>query len=747
MTLYSVERAIGGKTLVIGTGKYAAQADGAVTVQCGDTIILATACVSPEPRADRDFFPLTVDYEERLYATGKIPGSFFRREGRPGQEAILNCRLTDRPLRPLFPKGFRNEVQIVITVLSVDRENPPEVLGTIGASAAVAISGMPFDGPVGATRVSHASGVYTLHPTYGETNQGDLSVLVAGTRDAIMMVEAGSVEVSEAVVLEAIRRGQDANQEIIDMIDELVSAAGRPRISFVADPPSADLSSDVNNILGGRVSQVLEDGGTKAERERALADLEAEVQEALGEQYPKEKLSAAFDAVLGNVTRSRILNEGVRPDGRRLDEIRPISCEVGVLPRTHGSGLFTRGETQVLSIATLASTAMKQKLDHLGPDDSKRFMHHYNFPPYSTGEIKRIFTGRRETGHGALAEKAIEGVVPSEEEFPYTIRLVSEVLSSNGSTSMASVCGSILALMDAGVPLKSPVAGVAMGLVMGENGHHAVLTDIAGMEDHLGDMDFKVAGTARGINALQLDVKVKGLTHEVLEGALEQARAGRLFILDKMKEVIAEPNPQLSPYAPRMIRMVIPVDKIGALIGPGGRTIRAIQEETGATIDTEDDGTVVIGSTNAEMLERARSRVEGLTRELTVGDIFTGKVVRLTSFGAFVALLPGKDGLLRLSELGEMEDGLSMGQELTVIVKEIDSMGRVNLSRRDLFDGPPGAEPAAGLAQRPNQPGAPFRGGTNPGFRGAGQQGFRRPPPGQGGQGRRPPPRRGPGGF
>ena len=741
----SIEREIDGKKLVIETGKHAAQANGAVTVRCGDTIVLATACVSPQVRPNIDFLPLTVDYEERLYATGKIPGSFFRREGRPGQDAVLFGRLIDRPLRPLFPKGFYNEVQIIITVLSVDRENPPEVLGIVGASAALSISDIPFQWIVGATRVSHMDGVYSINPAYSEINQGDLDVVVAGTKDGVMMVEAGATEVSEEVVLEALRRAQEANGQVIDMIEELVAAAGKPKMSFVADTTDQHLEGEINTILNGRASQVLEAGWDKVAREQALKDLETEVQERLGEQHSKEEVAAAFESILRKLMRSRILDKGIRPDGRGLTDIRPISCEVAVLPRTHGSGLFTRGQTQVLTIATLASTEKKQILDNLSPEDTKRFMHHYNFTPFSTGEVKRIFTGRREVGHGALAERAIQVVVPSEEEFPYTIRLVSEVLSSNGSTSMASVCGSTLALMDAGVPLKKPVAGVAMGLVMGEDSHSAILTDIEGMEDHLGDMDFKVAGTALGINALQMDVKVKGLTFEVLDRGLKQAREGRLFILEKMREAIAEPRPQLSPYAPKMFRMVIPVDKIGALIGPGGRTIRAIQGETGVSIDTEDDGTVIIAGPDDAMVQKARDRVEALTREVVVGDVFTGKVMRLTSFGAFVELLPGKEGLVRQGELGDVEANLEIGQEITVIVQQIDHLGRINLSRRALFGDTESTQDATVRGPRP--PAGPT---GSPG-----QRSDRRPPAGYGGprpapgQSRRPPPRppfRGPAG-
>ena len=742
--LYSATREIDGKTLTIETGKLAGQADGAVTVRLGETMILATACVSPQPRANIDFLPLTVDYEERLYAAGRIPGSFFRREGRPGQEATLFGRLTDRPLRPLFPKGFYNDVQIIITVLSVDKENPPEVLGTIGASAALSISEIPFQGPVGASRVAHIGGSFRVNPTYEESNQGDLSVVVAGTRDAIMMVEASSQDVSEEVVLDAMRRGHDASIQVIEMIDELVAATGKPKIEFQAEAADQELITQVDNLLNGRVAQILEARQDKSQMELALKQLEEEARERLADDHSKDAVSAAFEAILKKLMRARILEKGIRPDGRQLTEIRPISCEVGVLPRTHGSGLFTRGETQVLTIATLASTGMEQKVDDLSPEDTRRYMHHYNFLPFSTGEVKRINTGRREIGHGALAERAVEVVVPSKEDFPYAIRLVSEVLSSNGSTSMASVCGSTLALMDAGVPLKNPVAGVAMGLIMGEGGQAAVLTDIAGIEDHLGDMDFKVAGTVNGINALQMDVKVKGLTYDALERALKQAKEGRLFILDKMRATIAEPRDHLSQYAPKMVRIMIPVNKIGVLIGPGGRTIRALQEETGADIDVEDDGSVLIGSSSDAMLRQAKDKIEGLTRDLVVGDIFTGKVVRLTSFGAFVELLPGKDGLIRQVDLKDVEDGLSIGQELTVMVQEIDHLGRINLSQRALYgDGEERAPEPAGRPVRPAQdrPRPPFGPGRQ------GRPGDSRP--GQGSRpdpGRRPPPSSPPGG-
>ncbi len=740
---YSVERQIGGKNITIETGKLAGLAGGAVTVRCGDTIVLATVCMSSRPRPNIDFLPLTVDYEERIYAAGRIPGSFFRREGRPGQEAILFGRLIDRPMRPLFPKSLRNEVQIILTVLSVDKENPPEILAMIGASAAVAISEIPFDGPVGATRIGHVDDGFVLNPEYAAIDSGDLAVVVAGTRDAVMMIEAASVEVSEETVLDAINQAQEANLVVIDMIEEMVRAVGKSKTEMAAPAPSDTLDRELNNLLDGRLTRIVESGAAKEERDRALAQLEDDVRGKLAEEYSESDVAAAFESSLKKQTRARILEKGIRADGRGLKDIRPISCEVGVLPRVHGSGLFSRGQTQVLTIATLASTGMRQRLDNLSPEETKRYMHHYNFSPYSTGETKRIFTGRREVGHGALAEKAVYAAIPSEEEFPYAIRLVSEVLSSNGSTSMASVCGSTLALMDAGVPLRKPVAGVAMGLILGENEQAAVLTDIEGMEDHLGDMDFKVAGTTDGINALQLDVKIKGLTPALLQRALAQAREGRLFILDKMREAIAEPRSQLSPYAPKVVRMTIPVDKIGALIGPGGRVIRGIQEATGVNIDTEDDGTVLISGIDDAMIKKAQAQVDGLTREIVVGDIFTGKVVRLTSFGAFVELTPGKDGLVRMEEMGDAEEDLDVGKEITVIVQEIDHLGRINLSRRALFDGSDSSE-------TPGRPMGPPS-GPRPGMAPMGGRGPGRPPmgPGRGGPrpgpggGRRPPPRPG----
>ena len=700
----TVERSIGKETLSLETGKLAGQAHGAVTVRYGDTILLATAVMSDKPRAaDIDFLPLTVDFEERLYSAGKIPGSFFRREGRPGQEAILSARLTDRSIRPLFPKSLHNDIQITITVLSADQEHPPDVLGMVGASAALSISQIPFSGPIAACRLSYKDGEYIVNPTYQESEASQLSLVVASNSEAIMMVEAGSDEVSEEVILEAIRRAHEANLTTISLIEELVRQAGKPK----GEAPDGDgdaeaLDSEIKGILNGRLTALLEENADKVTREAGESQLGSEVAERLADTYSAAQIAGGFKNVLKEAVRGRILDQGVRPDGRALEEIRPISCEVAVLPRTHGSGLFTRGQTQVLSIVTLGSMSMKQTLDTVGPYGTKRFMHHYNFPSFSTGEARRVGSpGRREIGHGALAERAILPALPSEDEFPYAIRVVSEVLSSNGSTSMGSVCGTTLALLDAGVPLKENVAGIAMGLVTAQDGRYAILSDIQGVEDFLGDMDFKVAGTANGVNALQMDIKTKGLTPEILSQALEQARQGRLHILAKMNERMDTPRTEMSPYAPKMLRFKIPVDKIGALIGPGGRVIRGIIEETGCSVDVQDDGSVTIGGTDAAMMELARSKADSLTRELVVGDIFTGKVTRLTSFGAFVELVAGREGLVRSGDMGDMEEEVKIGQEITVMIQEIDSQGRLNLSRRALFGGDGTPAPAPRMNSRP----------------------------------------------
>ncbi len=687
--IHNVQDTIGDRELKIETGKLAEQADGAVVASYGDTVVLVTAC-SKEAREDIDFFPLTIDYEERLSAAGKIPGGYFKREGRPTQDAILTMRLTDRPLRPLFPDGYRNEVQIVITVLSADQENDPDILAGIGASAALGISSIPFTNLIATTRVGYIQGKYVINPTYSQLIDGDLDIIISGTEDAVVMVEAGAKEVSEDVLLEAIKIGQETNIAIIKMQKELISKLTVSKKEFVSPEIDAALKSAVTDAMGDGLDKVFAIKDRYDQRD-AMNKLKDSVVEKTGDDYDKKDVLAVIESEWKYYVRNKILNENQRPDGRGMTEIRPVSCEVGLMPRTHGTGLFKRGATQVLTFTTLGSQSEEQRLDGLGQEERKRFIHHYNFPPFSVGEVRRITgPGRRETGHGALAERALLPVVPSEEDFPYTIRLVSEVLSSNGSSSMASVCGSTLSLMDAGVPIKAPVAGIAMGLIKGDGDKYAVLTDISGTEDHLGDMDFKVAGTAKGVTALQMDIKVSGIGDQVMAEALTQAKDARMFILDRITETISESRPELSKYAPRMYKMQIDVEKIGNVIGPKGKTIRAIIDETKTTVDINDDGTVIIGSPDGEAAQKAIRMIEDLTREPKVGEIYTGKVVRIMNFGAFVELLPGKDGMVHISQLadyrvGKVEDVVKIGDEITVKVIEIDNMGRINLSRKALF--------------------------------------------------------------
>ena len=726
---FAVSGEIGGHPVVLETGRLAQQAHGAVTITCGETILLATAVMSDQSREGIDFLPLTVEFEERLYAVGKIPGSFFRREGRPGTEAILSARLTDRSIRPLFPKGIRNEIQVIMTVLSVDENHPPETLGMVAASAALSISRIPFDGPIAACRVTWDGSEFRINGSYAQASAARLNMVVASNREAIMMVESGSVEVSEETILEGIRLAHQSNMQTIGLIDQMVEARGDEKVTVTVDYSAAEeREKKVDALVNGRIAEVLERNSYKSERDAGLEAIESEIAAQLADDVSVKEVAEAFKNLVKGQVRSRILNQNMRPDGRSLNEIRPITCSVGELPRAHGSGLFTRGQTQVLSIATLASLSMKQTLDTVGPENTKQFMHHYNFPPYSVGEARRVGSpGRREIGHGALAERAILAALPSNDDFPYTLRVVSEVLASNGSTSMASVCGSSLALMDAGVPLRAPVAGIAMGLITDSaDGQYAILSDIQGIEDFLGDMDFKVAGTAQGINALQMDIKIDGLTENLLSEALEQARVGRLHILDCMAEAITEPRSQMSKYAPKLIRMQIPVEKIGALIGPGGRVIRAIQEETGCSIDVADDGSVTIGSSDQSMIELATSRVDGLTRDPEIGDIITGKVTRTTNFGVFVELTPGgKDGLVRNEEMGDLAyEDVGLGQEITVMIHEIDHMGRINMSRRALMGDttPPAPRPErSNFDDRPRgpRPGG-FSGGGGGGNRGGG---------------------------
>ncbi|HWQ15137.1 MAG TPA: polyribonucleotide nucleotidyltransferase, partial [Roseiflexaceae bacterium] len=698
--VHTVSAEIAGRTLTLETGRLAEQADGAVTVRYGDTVLLATVVGAKAPREGIDFFPLTVDYEERMYSAGKIPGSFFKREGRPTETAILTARLTDRPLRPLFPEGYRNEVQVIITTFSIDMVNDPGPLAIIGASAALAISDIPFLGPVGAVQVGHLDGQLVINPTMQQMMDSRLDLVVAGTKDAVLMVEAGAQELPEDVMLEAVMQGHAVCKQLCALQEELVRLAGKPKREFTPPPADTSLEDAIRAWMGNRLFEAITDSNktvreaqTQALKEEVLAHFTADEPE---EEVParKKAVDAAFENILYDVVRQMILDSGERVDGRGPADIRPITVEVGVIPRVHGSGLFTRGQTQVLTVATLGAPGEEQRLDDLGIETSKRYIHHYNFPPFATGEVRRLGSPRRrDIGHGALAERSLLAVLPPKEEFAYTMRLVSETLSSNGSSSMASVCGSTLALMDAGVPIRAPVAGVAMGLITGQDGRWKVLTDIQGIEDHLGDMDFKVAGTAAGITGLQMDIKTTGITYDIMREAFAQAREGRLYILDKMTAVIAKPRADLSPYAPRIITLQINPEKIGLLIGPGGKTIRSITEATGATIDVEDDGRVFVATADGEAAARAVSMIEALTREIKVGDIFLGKVVRIMPFGAFVNLVPGKDGMVHVSELDvnrveNVEDVIKMGDEINVMVIGVEpGTGKVSLSRRALLTG------------------------------------------------------------
>jgi polyribonucleotide nucleotidyltransferase len=686
-----VSRTFDGSELTFETGRLAGQANGAVWVRQGDTVVLVTATASKAPRPGIDFFPLTCDYEEKMYAVGRIPGAFMRREARPSEAAILTSRMIDRPMRPLFPKDFRNDVQIVATVLSTDQVHDPSVLALIGAGAAIAISDIPHDGPVAAVRMGQFDGHLVENPSMPDLERSQLDLVVAGTRDSLNMVEAGAREVSEETLVEALARAHDRIREIISMVDELVAKVGKPDMEYPHVGVPAEIKQAVAEAAASRIDQVFREAD-KAQRDDQVDQLRAEVVARLTPRFPERTgdIGGAFESVLKSAVRKAILEQGLRPDGRQTDEIRPIWCEVGVLPRAHGSAIFTRGQTQALSIVTLGTMSDHQKLDGLGLEDFKRYMHHYNFPPYSVGEARPLRSpGRREIGHGALAERAVKVMVPPADDFPYVIRIVSEILSSNGSTSMASVCGSTLALMDAGVPLASPVGGIAMGLVTDESDptHYAILSDIQGMEDALGDMDFKVAGTRRGVTALQMDMKARGLSSDLFRKALEQARLGRLHILDKMAEAIGSPRQAMSTYAPRITTIQIHPDKIRDLIGPGGKTIRRIQEETGCQIDIEDDGKVFLATVDEEAMQKAVAMIRDLTESVEVGRIYKGKVVRIMPFGAFVEILPRQDGLVHISQLadqrvGKVEDVVNIGDEIMVKVTEIDDRGRVNLSRK-----------------------------------------------------------------
>lgn len=703
---------LAGRDLILETGRLARQAGGAVLVQYGGTMVLVTATASAEPREGIDFFPLTVDYEERLYAAGKIPGGFIKREGKPSEKAILSSRLIDRPIRPLFPKSYRHDVHVVATVLSVDQDCPPNVAGIIGASAALTISDIPFNGPLGAVAVGLIDGQPVINPTLAQEEKSQLHLVVAGTAEAVMMVEAGAEEVPEELLLECIMAGHEEVKRVVSFIQEFYQEArAMGLVKEKQEVPVVEVVAEIEEatreLATIRLKEVIQRGiaekWSKQERDKQIEackkaiseEILAAHSEAAVEQPELARLVGELvTQVEKEIVRKMILEEGIRVDGRGLEDIRPISCEVGVLARTHGSALFNRGETQILTVATLGSISDEQILDDLGVEESKRYMHHYNFPPYSVGEARPIRApGRREIGHGALAERALEPMIPSEEEFPYAIRLVSEVLGSNGSTSMGSVCGSTLALMDAGVPIKAPVAGVAMGLVK-EGEKIAILTDIQGIEDALGDMDFKVAGTAKGVTALQMDIKIPGIDRFILSRALEQARRARLYILEKMLEVLPEPRKELSPYAPRMLTTVIDTEKIRDIIGPGGKVIKKIIEETGVEIDIEDDGRIFIAANDPKAGERALQIIEALTKDVEVGKVYSGKVTRITDFGAFVEIipgvlgLPGKEGLVHISQLaegrvGRVEDVVKEGDEILVKAIGFDPQGRLKLSRKE----------------------------------------------------------------
>jgi len=690
---------VGGQEISLETGKLAGLAGGAVTITQGETMLLATATMSASARPGIDFFPLSVDFEEKLYAAGRIPGSFFRREGRASEGAILTCRLTDRPLRPLFPKDLRNEVQIIVTALSVDGEVQPDILGIVGASAALTVSDIPFgvspyDGPIGAVRVGMIDDKFVVNPTFSQINESSLDLRIAGTRDAILMVECGADQIPEEIMIDALKFGHESLLPFIDAQEAMANAVGKPKRNdyekFTIDDV---LQNEIFEKMDEKVASILESNPDKKTRDTMLDDLLNDL--LLGyesnEEIDSNDVKTCFGSIVKTKIRDRIL-DGVRPDGRSLTDVRSLAAETSISPRAHGSGLFTRGETQVLSFATLGTPREAQMLDTLSPIDEKRYMHHYNFPPYSVGETG-FMRGpkRREIGHGALAETALRAVLPDQDDFAYSLRVVSEVLSSNGSTSMASVCGSTLALMDAGVPIKKPVGGIAMGLVK-QDDRYVILTDIQGMEDHLGDMDFKVAGTDSGITALQMDIKITGITAEIMEEALLQARDARLQILGVMTDHISVPREEMSPYAPRMIVVTVPDDKIGAVIGPGGKTIRSLQEETGAKIDVQDDGRVFIAAPEGPSAEEARARVEALTESAEVGRIYTGKVVRIEPFGAFVEIIPGSDGLVHISQLADfrvekVEDVAKVGEELTVMVTDVDTNGKIRLSRQAVLEG------------------------------------------------------------
>jgi polyribonucleotide nucleotidyltransferase len=692
--LHRLELQVGSGSLSLSSGEMARQADGAVVVRCGGTVVLATAVVAKTVREGIDFLPLTVDYIEKHYAAGKIPGGFFKREGRPGERETLTSRLIDRALRPLFPDNFANETQVIAIVLSADQENDPDVLALVGASAALSISPIPFMGPIGGVRVGEVDGKLVINPSGEQLQNSPINLVVAGSQEAIVMVEGQAQGVTEDKIIDAIFFAHQSIKEIIELQHKLRQLCGKTKMEVVSveeEPLPADIEAQVRKAAKEGLKELIVIA-EKQERQSRLTEFKEQIvaRFAADDEPAASQIKKLLDRLEKEEIRQLIIGQGIRPDGRRYDQIRPISCQIGVLPRTHGSALFTRGETQALAITTLGTAADEQKVDNLEGEYYKSFMLHYNFPPFSVGEVKFLRSpGRREIGHGSLAEKAIKPILPDEEEFPYTIRIVSDILESNGSSSMATVCGASLSLMDAGVPVKDAVAGIAMGLIK-QDGQVAILSDIIGLEDHCGDMDFKVAGTREGINAIQMDIKIRGITREIIQQALEQAKQGRLYILDKMAEVIAQPRPSVSPYAPRIYFIQIKPEKVRDVIGPGGKTIKGIIEQTGVEIDIEDDGKVTVASSDEESAKRALQIIEELTQEVELDKVYLGKVKRIVDFGAFVEILPNTDGLLHISQIANyriqrVEDELKVGDELKVKVIEIDPQGRIRLSRKVLL--------------------------------------------------------------
>ncbi len=686
---YSLD--INGNELSVEVGRVANLANGSCVLTLGETVVLATASALKDAKEGVDFLPMTVDVQEKAYALGKLPGGFFKREGRPTTDATLVCRLIDRPLRPLFPKSYHNDTQIIISVLSSDETNPYDALGIIGASISLAISDIPFQDPVGACVIGLIDDELIVNPTYEQLQESKLDLTVAGTEDAIMMVESGSEFVGEDTLLEALKLAQDVNGKIVDFIKEIVKDIGKEKWEIdESDDSLEDIKNKINSVYLEDIQKIVRSSDNKTEKINKYNSLREKIVAENSEEFEEESINVSLDSIEKKEIRNALLNDGIRPDGRDFDEIRELSSEVRYLPRVHGSGIFTRGETQILNAVTLAPLAESQKLDGFNPVKEKFFIHHYNFPPFSVGEPGRMMTGRREVGHGALAERAIIPVLPSLEDFPYTIRSVSEALSSNGSTSMASVCSSSLALMDAGVPISSPVAGIAMGLITDESGKFVVLTDIQGAEDHIGDMDFKVAGTKDGVTALQMDIKVKGITFEIMEQALEKARIARLQILDHMSSTISEVSKEVSKYAPKITTINVPQEKIGAVIGSGGATIKGLQTEFDVSINIDEDGKVMIGANNSETADKVVSAINSIIKDVETGDVYNAKVVKLMNFGAFAEILPGKQGLIHISEISterveNVESVLSVGDNVEVKVIKVDKQGRIDLSIKALL--------------------------------------------------------------